>query len=65
MYNSGDIVLINFPFTNLIGSKIRPVLDSYIYYCENLSLTLMVPLTPPSPLRGEGKGEGKISNMFG
>jgi len=25
----------------------------------------MVPLTPPSPLRGEGKGEGKISNMFG
>ena len=26
MYNSGDIVLINFPFTNLIGSKIRLVL---------------------------------------
>jgi len=25
----------------------------------------MVPLTPPSPLRGEGKGEGKISNMSG
>jgi len=25
----------------------------------------MSPLTPPSPLRGEGKGEGKISNMFG
>jgi len=23
------------------------------------------PLTLPSPLRGEGKGEGKISNMFG
>jgi len=25
----------------------------------------MSPLTPPSPLRGEGKGEGKISNIFG
>jgi hypothetical protein len=26
MYSSGEIVLINFPFTNLIDSKIRPVL---------------------------------------
>jgi hypothetical protein len=27
---------------------------------ENLSLTLMSPLALPSPLRGEGKGEGKF-----
>jgi hypothetical protein len=40
-------------------------IDSYILKSENLSLTLMSPLTPPSPLRGEGKGEGKISNIFG
>ena len=26
MYSGGDIVLINFPFTNLINSKIRPAL---------------------------------------
>ncbi len=26
MYNSGEIVLINFPFTNLTDSKIRPAL---------------------------------------
>jgi mRNA interferase MazF len=26
MYSSGEIVLINFPFTNLIDSKIRPAL---------------------------------------
>ncbi len=26
MYSSGDIVLINFPFTDLIGSKVRPAL---------------------------------------
>ncbi|HHT9126233.1 MAG TPA: type II toxin-antitoxin system PemK/MazF family toxin [Candidatus Brocadiia bacterium] len=26
MYRSGDIILINFPFTNLIGSKVRPAL---------------------------------------
>ncbi|MGR3317305.1 MAG: type II toxin-antitoxin system PemK/MazF family toxin [Candidatus Anammoxibacter sp.] len=26
MYNSGDIVLVNFPFTNLAGSKVRPAL---------------------------------------
>ncbi len=26
MYNSGEIVLINFPFTNLADSKIRPTL---------------------------------------
>jgi len=24
----------------------------------------MSPLTPPSPLKGEGKGEGEISNIF-
>ena len=40
-------------------------LDSYMFNSENLSLTIMSPLTPPSPLRGEGKGEGKISNIFG
>jgi hypothetical protein len=34
--------------------------DSYIFKSENLSLTLMSPLTLPSPLRGEGKGEGKF-----
>ena len=26
MYNCGDIVLINFPFTNLTDSKVRPAL---------------------------------------
>lgn len=26
MYRSGDIILINFPFTNLTGSKVRPAL---------------------------------------
>ncbi len=26
MYNSGDIVLINFPFTDLVDTKIRPAL---------------------------------------
>lgn len=26
MYSSGEVVLINFPFTNLIDSKIRPAL---------------------------------------
>jgi mRNA interferase MazF len=26
MYNSGEIVLISFPFTNLIDAKIRPAL---------------------------------------
>lgn len=26
VYRSGDIILINFPFTNLTGSKVRPAL---------------------------------------
>ena len=26
MYSEGDMVLINFPFTNLVNSKIRPAL---------------------------------------
>ena len=36
------------------------ILDSYMFNSENLSLTIMSPLTPPSPQWGEGKGEGKF-----
>jgi hypothetical protein len=40
-------------------------LDSYLVKSENFLLTSYAPSSPPSPQRGEGKGEGKISNVFG
>ena len=50
-------------FINILslGSRYRTRhrhINFYILKSKNLSLILMSPLTPPSPLRGEGKGEG-------
>src|SRR4030042_5059822 len=52
--------VLKFEFWICLGFRYSN-LDSYILKSENLSRTLMSPLTPPSPLRGEGKGEGEIS----
>ncbi|OGP92706.1 MAG: hypothetical protein A2156_11715 [Deltaproteobacteria bacterium RBG_16_48_10] len=54
-------------FNLLLGSVQNPTysyLDSYTIKSENLPLTFLPP-HPGLPLRGEGKGEGKISNIFG
>jgi hypothetical protein len=41
------------------------MIDSYMVKSENLSLTLMAPLTLPLSPRGEGRVRGEISNIFG
>jgi len=72
-YNQGDIVLLELPFTDLLGSKLRPVLvlnavdlgeDLVVAKITSYPGLHRVPITQTDLLSGRLKKETKLYRLF-